>query len=257
MSQCSNSSNNEEMLPQHIYLFGGFTSPYLMFQTMSKEWARTSPALRNWINVKFTAKTSLISWLHKAFPSAGVGVKLICALTSHRWIGSVHGRLQKRVTWPLHDVFRCVRLNVQAQMCLEQGYIPNDTRCEIISTVQLPRKRRHRLQLSLCRVESRWTWCEHLPVNGRIAIGAQSPCAFDRPHVLRCVVLDDKCVFQLPENILHAWPEGWEWLSAYQSDLKHSPHGLWTILSFYARIHHLFDLVLPYVRFCLHDMGSM
>jgi hypothetical protein len=28
-------------------------------------------------------------------------------------------------------------------------------------------------------------------------------------------------------------------------------------LSFYARIHHLFDLVLPYVRFCLHDMGSM
>jgi len=42
--------------------------------------------------------------------------------------------------------------------------------------IGLPRKWGHCLQMSLYRVDSRWTWWKNLPVNGQIAIGPESQC---------------------------------------------------------------------------------
>ena len=98
-------------------------------------------------------------------------------------------------------------------------------------------------------------WYYDLFLEWQVAVGSSH--AFNRPHVLWCIVLNYQGILQFTDDIHHIRPVASDGLNTTWCSLNHPPHRLRMVLSFYTRINNFFNPWFSNIWFCLHQQCMM
>lgn len=100
-----------------------------------------------------------------------------------------------------------------------------------------------------------WSWGQHpFLYDNRVAVGSSK--AVYGLHVFWGIVFYDESIFQLTDNVNHAWSICWEGFKTLQCHFHHSPHCLCMVSSLDAWIHNFIHLWCSYIWFSLQCMQS-